>query len=260
MFYKAAASSLLAVLPSLAAAQNPTQPVAQTTVQAQASSSVYRPGIVGGDAMVNRASNATTFTPSKNTVTPAVPAAAKMAAQSAVVKPAVAAVPAVVVAAPVVTAPAPTAAIPVTPATLNVEPDYLMAVDFRQGKLSVVAERAPLGKLLALVATKTGTHIDVAPEMAQEIVAAKLGPASASEVLSALLDGPKIEYIILGANNESGIQRVVVRRKQGLGRQQTAPVLQPPPPPQQTPPAADAQAAPADANAAPQQEDPPQHK
>jgi len=256
MSYKVAASSLLlAVLPTVAAAQNSTPAASQPTIQAQAKPSVYRPGIVGNNAVaVNRTSDAVPFSPAKTAGATSAPAAGKTAAQSAVVKPAVAAVPAAV-AAPIVAAPV--AARPATPATLTVESDYIMAVDFRQGKLSLVAERAPLGKLLALVATKTNTHIDVAPDMAQELVAAKLGPATASEVLSALLDGPKIEYIILGASNESGIQRVLVRRKQGLGRQQAAPNFQAQQPTQQ---AADAQPAATEASATPQQEDPPQQQ
>lgn len=91
-----------------------------------------------------------------------------------------------------------------------------MAVDYRQGQLSLVADHAPLGKLLALVAAKTGATIEVAPEMAQELVAARLGPATPNEVLSALLDGPKLEYIILGSDSPGGVLKVIVRRSKNF--------------------------------------------
>jgi hypothetical protein len=98
----------------------------------------------------------------------------------------------------------------------------MVLADYRQGMLTLVADRAPLKKVMALIASKTGATIDVAPELWSELVVAKLGPATANEIVSTLLDGPKIDYFILGSNTQGGIQRVVVRRKQGFGRQPMA--------------------------------------
>jgi hypothetical protein len=98
----------------------------------------------------------------------------------------------------------------------------MVAADYRDGLLTFVADHVTLKKALDLIGSKTGASIDLAPEMASELIAARLGPATPNEVLSALLDSPKIDYIILGSNTQGGIQKVVVRRKQGFGRQPMA--------------------------------------
>jgi len=92
------------------------------------------------------------------------------------------------------------------------------AVDYASGKLTVVADRAPLGHVLKLIAGKTGAVIDLAPELQQEPVMAKLGPSPVREVLTALLDSPRIDYIVMGSGDEPGtLQRIVVRRRQSFG-------------------------------------------
>lgn len=92
------------------------------------------------------------------------------------------------------------------------------AVDYVAGKLTVVADNAPLGFVLNLIAAKTGAVIDLVPELQNEPVVARLGPASVREVMSALLDSPRIDYIVLGAGDETGaLQRVVVRTRHSMG-------------------------------------------
>ncbi len=99
-----------------------------------------------------------------------------------------------------------------------VDHDASAAVDYASGQLTVVAERAPLGHVLKLIAGKTGATIDVAPELQQELVVAKLGPSPVREVLTNLLDSPRIDYIVFGTGDEPGsLQRIVVRRRQSFG-------------------------------------------
>jgi hypothetical protein len=82
----------------------------------------------------------------------------------------------------------------------------------------VVADNAPLGFVLNLIAAKTGAVIDLVPELQNEPVVARLGPASVRDVMSALLDSPRIDYIVLGAGDETGgLQRVVVRMRHSMG-------------------------------------------
>ncbi len=82
----------------------------------------------------------------------------------------------------------------------------------------MVADNAPLGFVLNLIAAKTGAVIDLVPELQNEPVVARLGPASVREVMSALLDSPRIDYIVLGAGDETGaLQRVVVRTRHSMG-------------------------------------------
>jgi hypothetical protein len=93
------------------------------------------------------------------------------------------------------------------------------AVDYSHGQLTVVSERATLGQVLKLVAAKTGGMIDVAPELQNEPVMARLGPGPVREVLTGLLDSPRIDYIIMGTGDgPSGLERIVVRTRQSFGR------------------------------------------
>ena len=99
----------------------------------------------------------------------------------------------------------------------------LFALDYRNGKVSVVAEKAELGKLLAALGKKIGASIDVAPEIAREPVVARIGPASPALVLAQLLDGPKFEYIVMGSDeNGHGLKRVIVRQRNSFGREPLA--------------------------------------
>jgi hypothetical protein len=73
--------------------------------------------------------------------------------------------------------------------------------------------------VLKLVAAKTGGVVDVSPELQSEPVIAKLGPGPVREVLTGLLDSPKVDYIIMGAGDgRSGLDRIVVRTRQSFGR------------------------------------------
>jgi len=144
--------------------------------------------------------------------------------------------------------PAPVAVQPVIQQPLNPSPSVqpvamspsslsgAAAVDYSHGQLTVVSERATLGQVLKLVAAKTGGMIDVAPELQNEPVIARLGPGPVREVLTGLLDSPKVDYIIMGTgDSSSGLERIVVRTRQSFGRTAMAAVhpAQPQPQPQE---------------------------
>jgi hypothetical protein len=112
--------------------------------------------------------------------------------------------------------PQPAATIPASQPA--VDRDASAAVDYSSGQLTVVAERASLGHVLKLIAAKTGAVVDVAPDLQQEPVMAKIGPSPVREVLTSLLDSPRIDYIVFGTGEEPGsLQRIVVRRRQSFG-------------------------------------------
>lgn len=107
------------------------------------------------------------------------------------------------------------------PAPLSkADPAGSFAIDYRNGKLSVVADKAELGKLLGALGKKIGASIEVAPDIAREPVVARIGSATPTQVLAQLLDGPQLEYIVLGADDSGlGLKRVVVRRRNTFGRE-----------------------------------------
>ena len=95
-----------------------------------------------------------------------------------------------------------------------------VVVEYRKGLLSLMAERAELGQVLKIVGSKIGTSIEVAPDITADPVVAHISPAPPSQVLAQLLDGPQLEYIVMGSD-ESGhvLNRVVVRKRNGFARQ-----------------------------------------
>lgn len=126
-----------------------------------------------------------------------------------------------------VTQPAVSAAPPAIEPTANVL--------YAQGQLTVTSHNASLGTVLKLISAKTGAAIDLAPELQNEQVVAQIGPSPVRDVMTALLDSPKIDYIIMGSGaSDGGLQRILVRRRQAFGRTEFAASRPFQPPPQQT--------------------------
>jgi hypothetical protein len=108
----------------------------------------------------------------------------------------------------------------------------LFAVDYHGGQLSIVAEKAELGKIVNMIGAKTGASVEVAPEVAAEPVVARLGPGSPRQVLSQLLDSPHLTYIVMGSDEDgAGLQRILVRKRNTFGRQSGAAMRVPVPQP-----------------------------
>jgi len=92
-------------------------------------------------------------------------------------------------------------------------------VHYAQGQLTVSAQNASLGMVLKLISAKTGAVIDLAPELQNEPVIAQIGPSAVREVLTGLLDSPRIDYIIMGTGDAPGsLERIVVRTRQSFAR------------------------------------------
>jgi hypothetical protein len=94
-----------------------------------------------------------------------------------------------------------------------------LTVDFSNGELSVFADDAELGKVLHQIGEKTGASVEVAAEIAGERVMARLGPGPAPEIVSTLLSSPRLDFILMGSEDQSSIKRLIVRRKASFGRE-----------------------------------------
>lgn len=116
-------------------------------------------------------------------------------------------------------------------------PEPIANVQYAQGLLTVTSQNASLGMVLKLISAKTGATIDLAPELQNEPVVAQIGPSAARDVMTALLDSPKIDYIVMGSSAANGgLGRVLVRTRQSFGRTEFAASrpFQPPPPQPET--------------------------
>src|SRR5947209_2953505 len=102
---------------------------------------------------------------------------------------------------------------PPTPAQLPPQP---ARVSMRDGLLTIEANNATLADVLAGVRRETKAAIDLPPGASAERVVANLGPGTAQNVLSALFNGSRFDYIILGSQDQpQAVQRVILRAKSG---------------------------------------------
>ena len=111
---------------------------------------------------------------------------------------------------------------PVIPAPPVVPPrPYEMApvppqVTYQNGLLTIVATNSTLSAILSAVRTRTGAQVDVPADASNDRVAAQIGPGNPREVLSALLEGSRFDYIVLGsANDPNALSQVVLTPHRG---------------------------------------------
>src|SRR5208282_3268802 len=103
-------------------------------------------------------------------------------------------------------------------------------VDYRDGRLTIVAENSTLGDILREVRKQTGASIEFPPS-ANERVVAKLGPAPARDVLATLLDGSSFNYVLVGSvTDPRALASVTITSRTGSGEAQTVAVVDQPSP------------------------------
>jgi len=91
------------------------------------------------------------------------------------------------------------------------EPPPPLVVSFQAGKLTINSNKASLSEILFAVHQRTGADIAIPAGAEQEKVVAELGPASAPEVLSHLLNGSKFNFLILSSATDPGtLDRVIL--------------------------------------------------
>lgn len=97
------------------------------------------------------------------------------------------------------------------PEDLPAPPKPVVSVAFANGMLSIHAERATLAQVLFEVQRQTQADIAIPAGAEQEEVIADLGPASARDVLSSLLNGSNYNFIFVGS--EERLERVILTRR-----------------------------------------------
>ncbi len=102
-------------------------------------------------------------------------------------------------------------------------------VQFRNGLLSIVAQNSTLGEILAAVRAETGARLEFPRPGAEERVTVRLGPGRPRDVLAALLNGSRYNYILLGTpQNPAGVAHMILTER---GSAPPSPPMPAPPPP-----------------------------
>lgn len=83
-------------------------------------------------------------------------------------------------------------------------------VTFQDGLLKIHAERATLAQVLFEVQRQTNAEIAIPAGAESEEIAVELGPAPAREVLAALLNGSRYNFIFVGNNRGRTFQKAIL--------------------------------------------------
>jgi type II secretory pathway component GspD/PulD (secretin) len=83
-------------------------------------------------------------------------------------------------------------------------------VEFTDGQLTVRANNATLSEVLFQIQKKTGAEIAIPSGTEQDRVAAEFGPDTPSEVLSQLLNGSGLNFVVVGSESNPKILRSVL--------------------------------------------------
>jgi hypothetical protein len=93
-------------------------------------------------------------------------------------------------------------------------PAPVLDVTFRNGMLSIKSTQASLSEILFAVHQRTGADVTLSAGAEQEKVAANIGPAPATEVLTRLLNGSKFNYLIVSsATDPKVLDKVILSPK-----------------------------------------------
>ena len=100
---------------------------------------------------------------------------------------------------------------PAPPPTLEQTPPTPPQVTYNDGQLTIIAQNATLSQVLRSVQSQTGASVEMPAGASNERVVGQLGPGQPRDVLNALLNGSKFNYIILGVTGNPGaVQKVIL--------------------------------------------------
>jgi hypothetical protein len=96
-----------------------------------------------------------------------------------------------------------------------IKPATKVEVEFRNGKLTIRANKATLAEVLYEVQRKTGADIPIPSDAQREQVVGSFGPASAREVMASLLNGSRFNFILVASDHDPSQLRSVVLTPRG---------------------------------------------
>jgi len=95
-------------------------------------------------------------------------------------------------------------------ATPPAPPAPPLIVDFQQGLLRIHAQGATLSQVLFEVQKRTGADIPIPSGAEEEVVAVDLGPAPPKDVLAALLNGSRYNFIFVDDDRNHSLQKAIL--------------------------------------------------
>src|SRR5207237_7796782 len=95
-------------------------------------------------------------------------------------------------------------------------------VNCQNGQLTIWANNATLAEVLSEIHRQTGAEIPIPAEAGQDQVIANLGPAPARDVLTALLNGSRFNFILVGSDRDATPLKSVILSMRGDGVSQLA--------------------------------------
>jgi hypothetical protein len=100
---------------------------------------------------------------------------------------------------------------PAPPPTLEQSAPVAPQVTYHNMQLTVIAQNSTLSQVLRSVQVLTGASVEMPSGASNERVVGQFGPGEPTNVLNALLNGSKFNYIILGvAGNPGAVQKVIL--------------------------------------------------
>ena len=96
------------------------------------------------------------------------------------------------------------------------KPAPVLKVEFTNGRLSILAHDVSLSRVLNEIQNKTGADVTVPPIASQEQVVADTGALPIRDALTALLNGSRFNFILVGADDDpSKVKKVILTFRSG---------------------------------------------
>jgi hypothetical protein len=111
------------------------------------------------------------------------------------------------------------------------KPEPKLAVEYKDGRMSIWSNKASLAEVLGEIQRKTGTEIPIPPGAAQEEVVASIGLVPVRDAVASLLNGSRFNFIMVGSDRDpSKLKSVILTYRGAGGMSQPAMGIAPPPP------------------------------
>lgn len=105
---------------------------------------------------------------------------------------------------------------PVTQAPVTAPaPPKNIQVSFRDGLLSIAANKASLAEVLYEIHLRTGADIPIPAGAEQEKIIVKTGPAPANQAMATLLNGTGFNFVLVGSEQDPSALRSVILSPRG---------------------------------------------